>query len=277
MVPIIKVVADACSISFKILIYVITFWLKWQVLCDVILDRSSARSSGLQIQTTESSGTAEVQTVEAERGPNEQAECPSNVEAQAVTCNGVCEILPSDISPELKVSGYESESSTGMNSDARGEPFEDVDMIDVEPTGVTNEISCTAVESSYIPISQADKDLGDVDIGRSLEKASGRTEEKDDTDMARNGPSPGSLNGFSVSMHCQNVGEDSEHKEVVKCKVVTAKDNAYHGNGYVNANKSAVPVEDAGTLLSNGGSFPTETDQGNGNNKVEIPGDKLII
>lgn len=224
-----------------------------------------------------------MQTVEVEPVHTEQAECLSNM--KSVTCSIGCEVSPSDISPELKVSsdnGYES--SIGLDSEAKREQSEDMDMTDVESTGIANEVSCSAVESSYMPISHAVKDLGDVDMGRSLDETSGCTQEQDDTDMDISGPSMVLPNDFSLldkhssaSVDYGNLKEDAGHIDVVKCKSFTSKDDAYYGNGYVSANKSAIPLEDAGTLFSGVGSFPTESDKGNGTKKVEISADKLIM
>lgn len=260
------------------------YWVRWQVMFVLILDRCIARPSSLQIQTTESSGIVEERTVEVEPGPTEQAECLSNM--KALTRSKGCEVSPSDISPELKVSsGYESESSIGLNSEeAKREQSEDTDMIDVESTDIANDISCSAVESSYLPISHAVEDSRDEDMGRSIEETSGFTQDEDDTSVAVSGPSLGLPNDFSfldkhssVSVDYRNVEEDSEHIDAVKCKLQTAKDDAYYGNGYVSANKSAIPHEDAGTLFSGVASFPTERDRGNGIKKVEISADKLIM
>ena len=279
------------------------FSLKPNVLVDLLLDRVTARPSGLQ--TIESSET-EAQTVEVEvvPGPTEQAECLSNMET--ITCSRGGDALPSDTdcSPELKVSGCDyDECLTGTKSSAKREHSKDMDLIDV-----ANETSCSAVDSSYMPSSQSIKDLGDVDMSRSnpcssvLEEISGCTQEQDNTDMAKSGPSPGLLNGFSslndssVSMDYQNSKEDSEHVDVVKCNSITAQGNATYGNGYASANKYAIPVGDGGTVFSGVDSFSTETssaemhqlkrrlpfhssetDHGNGVKKVEISGDKLII
>ncbi|XP_061368081.1 ubiquitin carboxyl-terminal hydrolase 18-like [Gastrolobium bilobum] len=238
----------------------------------LLYSRCNARPSGLQIQTNESSGIAEVQTVEVEGEPaqTKQAECLSDV--KTLTCRRGCDVLPSDVSPELKVSSHEYESSTALNSYAKTEHSEDMDKIDVESTDIANEISCSAVELSYMPMSEAVEDLMDVDMGRSLEETSGCAEEQDDTDMARSGPSPGLPHDLScfdkhsfVSTDYQNEEEDSEHIDVVNFKLITAKDNAYYGNGYVRANKSG---NDAGTLFSS---------KGNGIEKVKISADKLII
>ncbi|RDX84001.1 Ubiquitin carboxyl-terminal hydrolase 19, partial [Mucuna pruriens] len=223
----------------------------------LLYSRCCARPSGLQIQTNESSGIAEVQTmeVEVEPGQTERDECLSNMKTSSYSRG--YEVLPSDISPESEVSSsYECESSAGLNSLAKREQFEDMDMIDADSTGIANEISCSAVESSYVPISRA------------VEEASGCKVEQD---MVRYGPCPGLPNDSSfVSRDHQNVEEDSEHIDVVKYKLITAKDNAYYGNGYVNADKSAVPVEDAGTQFS--GSSENDN-KANGINKVEISAD----
>ncbi|TKY58064.1 Ubiquitin carboxyl-terminal hydrolase 19 [Spatholobus suberectus] len=246
----------------------------------LLYSRCSARPSGLQIQTNESSGIAEVQTteVEVEPGQTERDECLSNM--KTLTYSRGSEVLLSDINPELKVSSsYDCESSAGLNTQAKREQFEDMDMMDVDSNGIANEISCIAADSSYVPISRTVGDLGDEDMVRSLEETSGCKEGQDVSDMARYGPCPGlpNVSSFldkhsSVSRDHQNV-EDSEHTDVVKCKLIAAKDNAYYGNGYVDANKSAIPVEDAGTQFSGVGSFPAENDKGNGIKKVEISAD----
>lgn len=227
---------------------------------DLILGRCSARPSGLQIQTSESSGIAEVQTteVEVEAGQTQQDGCLLS-KMKTLTCNRGSEVLPSDNSSESKVSStYDCESSAGLNSEAKREQFEDTGMINVDSTGIANEISCTAVESTSVPISQAVNDLGDVDIAdRSFERTSG----EQDTDMVRSsGSCPGSPNDSSflgkhssVSRDHRNV-EDLEHKAVVIDKLITAKDNTYYGNGYVSANESSIPVEDAGKQISGIGS-----------------------
>ncbi|KAG2390143.1 hypothetical protein LR48_Vigan07g247400 [Vigna angularis] len=223
----------------------------------LLYSRCSARPSGLQIQTSESSGIAEVQTteVEVEPGQTQQDDCLLS-KIKTLTCSRGSEVLPSDNSPESKVSStYDCESSAGLNSEAKREQFEDTGMINVDSTGIANEISCSAVESTSVPISQAVNDLGDVDItDRSFEGTSG---EQDNTDMVRSsGSCPGSPNDpsffgkhSSVSRDHRNV-EDLEHKAVVKDKLITAKDNTYYGNGYVSANESSIPVEDAGKQIS---------------------------
>jgi len=230
------------------------------VIFDLILDRCSARPSGLQIQTSESSGIAEVQTteVEVESGQTQQDDCLLS-EMKTLTCRG-SEVLPSDYSPESKVSStYDcGESCAGLNSEAKREQFEDTGMTNVDSTGIGNEISCSAVESTSVPISQAVIDLGDVDItDRSFEDTSG---EQDNTDMVRSsGSCPGSPEDSSFGKHSsvsrdhRNV-EDLEHKAVAKDKLITAKDNTYYGNGYVSANESSIPVEDEGKQFSGIGS-----------------------
>lgn len=270
---------------------------KWRVMLVFILDRCSARPSCLQIQTTESSGTeegtvevessgtVEERTVEVEVEPyqTEQAESLSNI--KALTCSSDCEVSPHDISPELKVSSsYEYESSIELNSEANKEQSEDTSMIDVESTDIANNISSSAVESSYLPISYAVNNLVEVDMERPIEETSGCAQDQDDTGMTGSCPSSGLPNDFSfldkhssVSIDYRNVEEDSEHIDAVKCKLLTVKEEAYYGNGYVSANKSAIPHEDAGTLFSGVGSFPTEKDIGNGIKKVEISADKLIM
>nr|KYP42903.1 Ubiquitin carboxyl-terminal hydrolase 19 [Cajanus cajan] len=241
----------------------------------LLYSRCSARPSGLQNQTNESSGIAEVQTteVEVEPGQTERDECISNM--KTLTHSRGSEVLPSYICPESKVS---SSSHAGLNSQAKSEQPEGMDMMDVDSNGIANEISCSAVESSYVPISQTVRDLGDVDMSRSLEETTGCKEEQDNSNMARYGSSPGLPNDStfdkhsSISRDYQNM-EGSERIDVVKCKLITAKDNAYYGNGYVSANKSAIPVEDAGTRFSGVGSFPTENDRENGIKKMEISAD----
>ncbi|KAL2318000.1 hypothetical protein Fmac_031876 [Flemingia macrophylla] len=228
----------------------------------LLYSRCSARSSGLQNQTNESSVIAEVKTTELEVEPGQTEaddECLSNM--KTLTYSRGSEVLPSDVSPELKVSS----SYAAMNSQAKSGQFEAMDMMDVDSTGIANEISCSAVESSYVPISQADTDLVDVDISSTpLEETSNCKEEHDNSDVARCDSCPG-LNDFdknsSVSKDHQNVEEDSEHTDLVKCKLILAKDNSYYGNGYVSSNKSTIPVEDAGTQFSGDGSFLTENDR----------------
>lgn len=254
--------------------------MKWQVLLDLMLDRYSARQSSLKIQTTESPKIVEVKTVEVEPDQTEQAECLSNMRTS--TCSRGIEISPSGISQKLKVSssnGYDSSIGLSPSPEAKIERSEDILITDVEATDIAKDISCSAAESSYLPISHAVEDLRDVDIGNSLEETSCCMQEPDDTDMARSGPSPGLPTDFSflykhssVSMDYGHVEEDSEHKDAIKCKLLTDKDDAYYGNGYVNGNKSANPLEDAGTLFSGVGSFPTESNNGNGPKKVEISG-----
>lgn len=123
------------------------------VLLDLLLDRVSARPSGLQ--SIESSETANVQTVRVELQPGtaEQAECFPDM--KTATCTGGREAFPSDISPELKVFGCESVSLTGMNPGVKREHSNDIGIIDV-----TNETSYSAAESSYMGSSHAVKDLG---------------------------------------------------------------------------------------------------------------------
>jgi len=314
---------------------------KWQVILVLILDRCTARPSSLQIQTTKSSGKVEERTVEVEPGKTEEAECLSNV--KALVCNRDCEVSPSDISPESKVSsgdeyessielnseakreqsedtlsnvkvlacsrdceispsdisqelkvssGYEYESSIQLNSEVKREQsadtlsnVKDTNMIDVESTDNGNDISYSAVdESSYLPISHVVENLMDVDMGRPIEETSGCAQDQDDTGVAGSCPSPGLPNDFSfldkhssLSIDYRNVEEDLEDTDAVKCKLLTANDDAYYGNGYVSANQSATPHEDTGTLFSSGASFPTEKDRGNGIKKVEISADKLLM
>lgn len=213
----------------------------------------------------------------------QSADTLSNVKDLA--CSRGCEVVPSDISPELKVSsGYDYESSVEVNSEAKREQS-DADMIDVESTDNCNDISYSAVdESSYLPISHVVEDLIDVDMGRPIEETSGCAQDQDDTGVAGSCPSPGLPNDFSfldkhssVSIDYRNVEEDLEDTDAVKCKLLTANDDAYYGNGYVSANQSATPHEDAGTLFSGVASYPTEKDRGNGIKKVEISADKLIM
>ncbi|KAK8473020.1 hypothetical protein PHAVU_001G043700 [Phaseolus vulgaris] len=233
----------------------------------LLYSRCSARPSGLQIQTSESSGIAEVQTteveVEVESGQTEQDECLLS-NTKMLTCSSGSEVLPSDISPDSNVSStYDCESSAGLNSEAKGEQFEDMGMINVDSTGIANEISCSAVESTSVPFSQPVNDLGDVDItDRSFEETSGCKEEQENTDMVRSsGPCPGSPNDSSFfdkhssfSRDHRNVEEDLEHIAVVEGKLIAAKDNTYYGNGYVSANESSIPVEDAGKISGIGSS-----------------------
>ncbi|GAU17666.1 hypothetical protein TSUD_07270 [Trifolium subterraneum] len=247
--------------------------------------RCSARPSSLQIQTTESSVIVEQRTVEVEPSQTEQAERLSNM--KSLTCSTDCEVSPSDISPELNVSSsYEYESSVELNSEVKREQSEDTNMIDDESTDIANDISYSAVESSYLPISHAVEDLVDVDMGRPIEETSGCAQDQDDAGVATSCPSPGLPNDFSfldkhssVSVDYRNVEQDSENIDAVKCKLLTANEDAYYGNGYVavSANKSAIPHEDAGTLFSGVASFPTEKDIGNGIKKLEVSADKLIM
>ena len=214
----------------------------------------------------------------------QSADTLSNVKALA--CSRGCEVLPSDISLELKVSsGYDYESSVEVNSEAKREQSEDTNMIDVESTDNGNDISYSAVdESSYLPISHVVEDLMNVDMGRPIEETSGCAQDQDDTGVTGSCPSPGLPNDFSfldkhssVSIDYRNVEEDLEDTDAVKCKLLTANNDAYYGNGYVSANQSATSHEDAGTLFSSVASFPAEKDRGNGINKVEISADKLIM
>ncbi|CAJ2675132.1 unnamed protein product [Trifolium pratense] len=233
----------------------------------------------------ESSGIVEQRTVKVEPSQTEQAEHLSNM--KALTCSRDCEVSPSDISPELKVSSsYEYESSVELNSEVQKEQSEDTNMIDVESTDIANDISYSAVESSYLPISHAVEDLMDVDMGIPIEETSGCAQDQDDTGVATSCPSPGLPNDFSfldkhssVSVDYRNVEQDSEHIDAVERNLLTANKDAYYGNGYVtvSANKSAIPHEEADTLFSGVASFPTEKDIGNGIKKVEISADKLIM
>ncbi|XP_057426736.1 ubiquitin carboxyl-terminal hydrolase 18-like isoform X2 [Lotus japonicus] len=207
----------------------------------LLYSRCSARRSSLQIQTNESSGIAEMHTMDMKPCKIDQAECLSS---KTLTCSQGCAFVASDTSSELKVSSdCEFESSTGLNSEGESQPSEviDTNTINIKSADTANEISCSAVESSYMPIFQIVQDLGDVDMGRSLEETSGGTQEEDDAAMARS---------------------------------LTATDNAYNGTGHVSENKSAIPLEESGTLISSFGSFLTESDKGNGINKVEISADK---
>jgi ubiquitin carboxyl-terminal hydrolase 36/42 len=249
----------------------------------LILDRCSARPSSLQIQTTESSVIVEQRIVEVEPNQTEQAERLSNM--KALTCSRECEVSPSDISPELNVSSsYEYESSVELNSEANREQSEDTNMIDVESTDISNDISYSADESSYLPISHDVEDLMDVDMGRPIEETSGCAQDQDGAGVATSCPSQGLPNDFSfldkhssVSVDYRNVEQDSEHIDAVKCKLLTVNEDAYYSNGYDSANKSAIPHEDAGTLFSGVAPFPAEKDIGNGIKKVEISADKLIM
>ncbi|OIW03997.1 hypothetical protein TanjilG_30273 [Lupinus angustifolius] len=210
----------------------------------LLYSRCTPRLSSLHIQTIQPSRIAEMQTVKVEvkLDPTKQ-ECVSNVES--VTCSREGGVLQSDVSPELKVSGHEYQpSSTVIDFDAKCEDSDDVDMIDDKLTNAANEISCSAVESSSIPISQAVKDFMDVDMSMSPKETSGGMEEQHD--IAISAPSPGFPNDnscfdkhSSVSADCPKKG-DAEHVDVSKCKLLTSKDSTYYGNGYVSANKSAV-------------------------------------
>ncbi|XP_019448006.1 PREDICTED: ubiquitin carboxyl-terminal hydrolase 18-like isoform X2 [Lupinus angustifolius] len=196
----------------------------------LLYSRCTPRPSNLQIQTTETSRKAEMQTVKmgVEPETSKQAECVSIVES--VTCSRG-EVLPSDISPEL-VSGHEYQPSTIIDSGAKCEHSDDVDMID-KSTNPGNEISCSPVGSSSIPISQAVEDFGDVDMSISPEETPGNTEEQHDIAIS-------TLPGLPNDISCSPKMGDAEHIDVAKCKSLTSKDGAYYGNGYVSANKSAV-------------------------------------
>lgn len=239
--------------------------MKLQVFLGLYFDRVSARPSGLQ--TIEPSGKAEEQTnekVEVEPGSTEQPGSFSSMET--VTPSGSPKVLPSDISPDLKVSGCEKELLTGTNSDVMSENFEDMDKIDVESASdVAGDISCNAVKSSVVLGSQAVKDLGNIDMVRTnpcsslVEETSGCVEEEqNDINMAKSGPSPGLPNNFSccdknssAAMDYQNE-RDSEHSGEVKF-------TSHYGNGYSSANESEIHVEDAHTKYSGISSLPTET------------------
>ncbi|KAI4337216.1 hypothetical protein L6164_015661 [Bauhinia variegata] len=202
----------------------------------LLYTRASARPSGLH--TTESPENAEEQTVVnviVEPGAIQQAECLSS--RGSVASNRSSEVLPSNNSLEPNVSGCKNESLTRMNSDVKREHSEDSEMIDVESTSdFANKIPRSAVEET-----------------------SGRMEEHDDVNMAESGPSPGlPIDKDYVSMDFQSAREDSEQTDTVKLKSKTAKVNGI-GNGYVRANKSAIPLEDARTVYSGINSFPTET------------------
>ncbi|KAG5048334.1 hypothetical protein AAZX31_04G057000 [Glycine max] len=264
----------------------------------LLYSRVNARPSGLQ--SIESSETAEVQTIKSEvpPGPTEQAECLSDMKTE--TYSGGCEAFPFDSSLELKVSCCENVSLTEMNSEVKREQFKDVDIIDV-----ANESFCNGVESSYMHDSEAVKDSGDIDsngsktCSSSLEEISVCMEEQDDSDMAKSSPSSCLPDGFSsvdkdssVSVDYRNTRKDSDsdHKDVVKCKV-TSNGFANYSNGYASANKyDDVPVEDGDGCFSTEtpsakmhqlkerlASENAEVDKGNGVKRVEISGNKLII
>ncbi|CAL0321865.1 unnamed protein product [Lupinus luteus] len=210
----------------------------------LLYSRCTPRPSSLHIQTIQPSRKAEMQTVKVEvKLDPAKEECVSN--GESVTCTREGDVLQSDASLELKVSGHDYQpSSTIINSDAKCEHSDDVDMIDDKLTNATNEISCSAIESSSIPISQAVKDFFDVDMSISPEETSGIMEEQHD--IVISAPSPGFPNDIScfdkhssVSTNWPKMG-DAEHVDVAKCKLLTSKDSTYYGNGYVSANKSAV-------------------------------------
>ncbi|XP_019436178.1 PREDICTED: ubiquitin carboxyl-terminal hydrolase 18-like [Lupinus angustifolius] len=188
----------------------------------LLYSRCTPRPSSFQVKTTEPSRKAEIQSVKVEPDQTKQADCVSNVES--VTCSKGGEVL---------------------SSDAKCEHSDDVDMIDDKSNNTQNEISCSAIESSSIPISQAVKDFGDVDMIVTPEETSGGAEEQHD--IAISAPSPGLLNDFScfdehssVSTDCKKMGQEAEHIDVAKCKMITSKDSICYDNGYVSANKSAV-------------------------------------
>lgn len=261
-------------------------------LLDFLLDRVNARPSGLQ--SIELSETAELQTVKSEvqPDPTEQADCLSDTKNE--THSRGCEAFASENSPELKVSGYENVSLTGINSGVKIEHSKDVDIIDG-----SNESFCNGVESSYMHDSEAVKDLDEIDMDEPntcssvLEEISVCTEEQDDRDMAKSSPSPLLPNGFScfdkdssVSVDYQDTKEDLDlkHVDVIKC-MVTANGFANYSNGYASANKCDVPVEDGDASFSNEtpsaemhqlkwrvASENSEADKGNGVKKVEKSG-----
>ncbi|KAE9600677.1 putative ubiquitinyl hydrolase 1 [Lupinus albus] len=210
----------------------------------LLYSRCTPRPSSLHIQTIQPSRKAEMQTVKVELklDPIKQ-EFVSKVES--VTCTREGDVLQSHVSPELKVSSHEYQpSSTIIDSDAKCEHSDDVDMIGDKSTNAANEISCSYVESSSIPISQVDKDFVDVDMSISPEETSGGMEEQHD--IAISAPSTGFPNDIScfdkhssVSADCPKMG-NAEHIDVAKCKLLTSKDSTFYGNGYVSANKSAV-------------------------------------
>ncbi|KAE9587893.1 hypothetical protein Lal_00002786 [Lupinus albus] len=170
----------------------------------LLYSRCTPRPSSLQVKTAETSRKAEMQTVKVEPDQTKQADCISNLES--VTCSKGCEVL---------------------SSDAKCEHSDDVDMIADKSINTENEISCSAIESSSIPISQAVKDFGDVDMIITPEGTSGGAEEQHD--IAIFVPSLGLLNDFScfdehssVSTDCQKMGEEAEHIDVAKCKMITS-------------------------------------------------------
>ena len=268
------------------------------MLLDLFLDRVNARPSGLQ--SIESSETAEVQTIKSKVQPGwtEQAECLSDMKSETYSYSRGYEAFPSDSSPELKVSCCES--VTEMNSEIKREQSKDVDIIDV-----ASESFCNGFETSHMHDSEAVKDLGDIDSDGSntcssvLEEISVCMEEQDDSDMAKSSPSSCLPDGFSsvdkdssVSVDYRNTRKDSDsdHKDVVKCKV-TSNGFANYSNGYASANKyDDVPVEDGDGCFSTEtpsakmhqlkerlASENAEVDKGNGVKRVEISGNKLII
>ncbi|KAL2346631.1 hypothetical protein Fmac_000631 [Flemingia macrophylla] len=233
----------------------------------LLYSRVNPRPSGLQ--SIESSEIAEVQKVKAEvkSGPTEQVECLSDMKTE--TYSGGCEAIPSDSSQESMFSGGENVSSSRMHAGVKREYSKDVHMIDfaIEPfcNGVESVNVCDS-EAVNVHDSEAVKDLGDVDMVASntcssvLEDISGCMEEQndsDDSDITKSSPSPCLPNGFScfdkdssVSVDCRNTREysDSEHVDVIKCKV-TINGFANYSNGYASANKYDVPVEDGDVPL----------------------------
>ncbi|XP_029126755.1 ubiquitin carboxyl-terminal hydrolase 18 isoform X2 [Cajanus cajan] len=250
----------------------------------LLYSRVNARPSGLQ--SIESPEIAEVQTVEPEvqSGPTEQAECLSDMKTE--TYSGGCEAIPFDNSPVSKFSGGENVCLSRMDTGIKTEHSKDV----------ANESFGNGVESVNVHDSEAVKDLGDVDMVGSntcssvLEEISDCMEEQDDSDITKS-TSPCLPNGFSrfdkhssVSVDSQNTREDSdaEHVNVIKCKV-TANGFANYSNGYASANKcdgtlsTEKPSAEMHQLKRRLASDNSEADKGNGDKKVEISGNKLIL
>lgn len=237
-----------------------------KVFLDLYLDRVRARPSGLQ--TIESSGKAEEEAndrVEVEVASTEQAECLSSAET-AMPCTSL-RVLPSDISPDLKVPGCEKELLTGMKSDVVRDHSEDMDNINVESTSdVANFMSRSAVESSPLVYgSQIVKDLRNMNLVRSnpcssvLEETSCcMKDEQGDIDMAESGPSPGSP--IVVPCFDQNSSVSTEYQKEThseQADEVNFKSN--YGNGYSSAQESGIPVEEGRTKFSGISSLPSET------------------
>ncbi|XP_054797127.1 ubiquitin carboxyl-terminal hydrolase 18-like [Prosopis cineraria] len=234
----------------------------------LLYGRFNARPSGLQ--ATESSGKEEQNVkVEVEPSPTGQVAGLSNKET--VTTCGSYEVLTSDSSHAIQVSGFENESLNGINQDVKKERTEDVGVNGLEVTSdVANKILCSSVQPPYLPSPRDVRYFEGIETARSnpcssiSEETSGR--EQEGTNTAESGPSPGLLNDFSCFREDSSVPkdykftrEDSEHTEVIKCNsTTTARDYANGLHGYVSAIKSAIPGEDGCAAFSGIGAFPTE-------------------